>query len=57
MRLRRIAGSDLEIEDPNNGSRHERGLVDNVRKNGILHEGDLRTDSYGGKFHPAPCPS
>ena len=56
MRLRRIAGSDLEIEDRNNGSRHERGFVDNVRKNGILHEGDLLTDSYGGKLKPGTVP-
>ena len=56
MRLRRIAGSDLEIEDRNNGSRHERGFVENVRKNGILHEGDLLTDSYGGKLKPGTVP-
>src|SRR5450755_1188716 len=52
MRLRRIAGSDLEIDDANNGLRHEHGFVDNVRKNGLLHEGDLLTDSYGGKLKP-----
>src|SRR5207302_5286119 len=26
--------------------------VNNIRKNGILHEADLLADSYGGKFNP-----
>jgi succinate dehydrogenase / fumarate reductase, iron-sulfur subunit len=56
MRLRRIAGSDLAIDDANNGSRHERGFIDNVRKNGLLHEADLLTDSYGGKLNPRTLP-
>ncbi|MEA2391836.1 MAG: succinate dehydrogenase / fumarate reductase, iron-sulfur subunit [Solirubrobacteraceae bacterium] len=56
MRLRRIAGSDHEIEDRNNGYRHEHAFVDNVRKNGLLHEGDLLPDSYGGKLHPRAAP-
>ena len=54
MRLRRIAGSDFDIKDRNNGYHHEHAFVKNIRKNGILHESDLLADSYGGKFHPAP---
>ncbi|MGN6166849.1 MAG: succinate dehydrogenase/fumarate reductase iron-sulfur subunit [Solirubrobacteraceae bacterium] len=53
MRLRRIAGSDYDIEDRNNGYRHEHAFVKNIRRNGILHEADLLADSYGGKFNPA----
>ncbi len=56
MRLRRIAGSDFEINDRNNGYRHEHAFVNNVRKNGLLHEADLLPDSYGGKFHPRAVP-
>ena len=32
MRLRRIAGSDYEIEDRNNGYRHEHAFVKNIRR-------------------------
>ena len=53
MRLRRIAGSDFDIKDRNNGYNHEHAFVKNIRKNGILHEPDLLADSYGGKFNPA----
>jgi len=53
MRLRRVAGSDYEIKDRNNGYNHEHAFVKNIRKNGILHEPDLLADSYGGKLHPA----
>ncbi len=56
MRLRRIAGSDQEIEDRNNGSRHEHAFVKNIRRNGLLHEADLVPDSYGGKLHPRAVP-
>jgi succinate dehydrogenase / fumarate reductase iron-sulfur subunit len=52
MRLRRKAGSDFEIEDRNNGYRHEHAFVKNIRRNGLLHEPDLLADSYGGKFNP-----
>ena len=55
-RLRRIAGSDHEIVARNNGHRHEMAFVDNIRKNGLLHEADLLPDSYGGKFHPRAVP-
>jgi succinate dehydrogenase / fumarate reductase, iron-sulfur subunit len=56
MRLRRIAGSDHEIDDRNNGHRHESAFVRNIEKNGLLHEADLLPDSYGGKFHPRAVP-
>ena len=56
MRLRRLAGSDYDIEDRNNGHRHEKAFVKNIRKNGLLHEADLLPDSYGGKFHPRAVP-
>jgi succinate dehydrogenase / fumarate reductase iron-sulfur subunit len=56
MRLRRIAGSEHGIDDANNGNRHEKAFVDNIEKNGLLHEADLLPDSYGGKFHPRAVP-
>jgi len=56
MRLRRLAGSDHQIEDRNNGQRHERAFVENIRSNGLLQEADLLPDSYGGKFHPRAIP-
>jgi succinate dehydrogenase / fumarate reductase iron-sulfur subunit len=56
MRLRRIAGADEEIEDRNNGHRHEMAFVKNIERNGLLHEADLLPDSYGGKFHPRVLP-
>jgi succinate dehydrogenase / fumarate reductase iron-sulfur subunit len=57
MRLRRIAGNDVEIEDRNNGYRHEHAFVENIERNGILHEADLLPDSYGGKLHPRALPT
>jgi len=56
MRLRRIAGSDHQIEDRNNGLRHEHAFVKNIEKNGTLDEASLLPDSYGGKFHPRAVP-
>jgi succinate dehydrogenase / fumarate reductase iron-sulfur subunit len=56
MRLRRIAGADFGIEDRNNGYRHEHAFVENIRRNGLLHEADLLPDSYGGKFNPNAVP-
>jgi succinate dehydrogenase / fumarate reductase iron-sulfur subunit len=56
MRLRRIAGADHEINDRNNGHRHEMAFVNNIERNGLLHEADLLPDSYGGKFHPRAVP-
>src|SRR4051795_5345272 len=56
MRLRRIATADHGINDRNNGYRHEMAFVNNIEKNGLLHEADLLPDSYGGKFHPRAVP-
>jgi succinate dehydrogenase / fumarate reductase iron-sulfur subunit len=56
MRLRRIAGNDYDIDDRNNGHRHEAAFVKNIRKNGLLHEADLLPDSYGGKLNPRAVP-
>ena len=58
MRLRRIAGSDEKIVDPNNGHRHEEAFTTLIRDYGLLHESELLARSYGGdswfgKFHPA----
>ena len=55
IRLRRRAG-DHGIDDRNNGHRHEKAFVTNIKKNGLLHEADLLPDSYGGKFHPRAVP-
>jgi len=56
MRLRRVASADFDIEDRNNGYRHEHAFVKNIQKNGLLHEADLLPDSYGGRFHPNAVP-
>jgi succinate dehydrogenase / fumarate reductase iron-sulfur subunit len=56
MRLRRVSSADHEIEDRNNGARHEHAFVKNIRRNGLLHEADLLPDSYGGKLHPRAVP-
>ncbi|MDQ3849379.1 MAG: succinate dehydrogenase/fumarate reductase iron-sulfur subunit [Actinomycetota bacterium] len=58
MRLRRRAGSDHDIEDRNNGERHEQAFTSLVRDNGLLWEAELLPRSYGGdsplaKFSPA----
>ncbi len=50
MRLRRAAGSDHGIVDPNNGYRHEHAFVENIRDNGLLQETDLLVGSYGGRM-------
>jgi succinate dehydrogenase iron-sulfur subunit len=55
MRLRRAAGRE-GIDDRNNGHRHETAFVENIERNGILHEADLLPDSYGGKLHPRAVP-
>ncbi len=56
MRLRRVATHDHEIEDRNNGQRHEQAFVDIIEKYGTLFEADLLTRSYGGKLHPRAVP-
>ncbi len=58
MRLRRIAGSDQQIVDQNNGHRHEEAFTTLVKDYGLNHEAELLSRSYGGdswfgKFHPA----
>jgi succinate dehydrogenase / fumarate reductase, iron-sulfur subunit len=58
MRLRRRATGDFEIEDRNNGERHEAAFVTLVRDNGLLWEAELLPRSYGGnsffgKFAPS----
>ncbi|HEY1537858.1 MAG TPA: succinate dehydrogenase/fumarate reductase iron-sulfur subunit [Solirubrobacteraceae bacterium] len=58
MRLRRRAGNDFDIVDPNNGERHERAFVSLVRQYGLLNETELLPRSYAGdsplaKFKPA----
>jgi succinate dehydrogenase / fumarate reductase iron-sulfur subunit len=57
MRLRRRAGEDFEINDRNNGHRHEDAFVTLIRDYGLLHEAEILPRSYGGnswfgKFHP-----
>jgi succinate dehydrogenase / fumarate reductase iron-sulfur subunit len=57
MRLRRIASADYDIDDRNNGHRHEKAFVNLVRDYGLLYEAELLPRSYGGdswfgKFHP-----
>jgi succinate dehydrogenase / fumarate reductase iron-sulfur subunit len=58
MRLRRRAGNDFDIEDRNNGERHEDAFVTLVRDHGLLWEAELLPRSYGGnsffgKFAPS----
>src|ERR1700761_2122515 len=57
MRLRRKAGTDEEINDRNNGNRHEEAFSTLVRDYGLLNEAELLPRSWGGnswfgKFHP-----
>jgi succinate dehydrogenase / fumarate reductase, iron-sulfur subunit len=47
MRLRRRATHDFDINDPNNGRRHEEAFANIVRKKGILDERKLLQDSFG----------
>jgi succinate dehydrogenase / fumarate reductase iron-sulfur subunit len=58
MRLRRIAGNDFEIEDRNNGERHEAAFVSLIRQYGLLNEAEIIPRSHGGnsplaKFKPS----
>ena len=48
MRLRRHAGTDFQIEDSNNGERHEAAFVSLVKQYGLLNEAELLPRSYGG---------
>src|ERR671936_922125 len=56
MRLRRIAGHDHEIDDVNNGRRHESAFAKIIEKKGTLDESLLLQESYAqgilGKLRP-----
>jgi succinate dehydrogenase / fumarate reductase iron-sulfur subunit len=56
MRLRRLAGHDHEIDDVNNGHRHESAFTKIIEKKGTLDESLLLQESYaqgvGGKLMP-----
>jgi succinate dehydrogenase / fumarate reductase, iron-sulfur subunit len=56
MRLRRAAGHDHEIDDVNNGRRHETAFVKIIEKKGTLDESLLLQESYAqglkGKMKP-----
>ena len=47
MRLRRRATRDFEINDQNNGRRHEHAFTKIIQKKGILDERKLLQDSFG----------
>jgi succinate dehydrogenase / fumarate reductase iron-sulfur subunit len=51
MRLRRRATRDYEINDKNNGRRHEHAFTKIIEKKGILDERKLLQDSFG-PFRP-----
>src|SRR3954447_3584780 len=56
MRLRRLAGHDHDIDDVNNGHRHESAFTKIIEKKGTLDESLLLQESYaqgwGGKLMP-----
>jgi succinate dehydrogenase / fumarate reductase iron-sulfur subunit len=56
MRLRRLAGHDHEIDDVNNGRRHETAFAKIIEKKGTLDESLLLQESYAqgvkGKLIP-----
>ena len=56
MRLRRAAGDHYEIDDVNNGHRHETAFANIIRKKGTLDESLLLQESYAqgvkGKLMP-----
>ena len=57
MRLRRIAGHDHNVDDVNNGRRHELAFVKNIEKKGTLDESLLLQESFApgikGKLMPS----
>jgi succinate dehydrogenase / fumarate reductase iron-sulfur subunit len=59
MRLRRRAGHDEEIDDVNNGHRHEEAFVNIIESKGTLDESLLLQESYAagikGKLAPTPA--
>jgi succinate dehydrogenase / fumarate reductase, iron-sulfur subunit len=56
MRLRRLAGHEHDIDDVNNGHRHESAFTKIIEKKGTLDESLLLQESYaqgwGGKLMP-----
>jgi succinate dehydrogenase / fumarate reductase iron-sulfur subunit len=58
MRLRRAAGHDHDIDDKNNGRRHETAFVNMIREKGTNDEALLLQESYAqgvkGKLMPTP---
>jgi succinate dehydrogenase / fumarate reductase iron-sulfur subunit len=58
MRLRRIAGDGHDIDDVNNGRRHESAFTKIIEKKGTLDESLLLQESYAqgvkGKLIPTP---
>jgi succinate dehydrogenase / fumarate reductase, iron-sulfur subunit len=58
MRLRRAAGQGADIDDANNGRRHEEAFASIIRKKGTLDEALLLQESYAqgvkGKLIPRP---
>ena len=56
MRLRRKAGDEHDIDDVNNGRRHELAFVKNIEKKGTLDESLLLQESFApgikGKLKP-----
>ena len=58
MRLRRAAGHDADIDDANNGRRHELAFIKNIEKKGTLDESLLLQETYApgvkGKLAPRP---
>jgi succinate dehydrogenase / fumarate reductase iron-sulfur subunit len=58
MRLRRLAGHDHEIDDVNNGHRHEIAFTKIIENKGTLDESLLLQESYApgvkGKLKPPP---
>ena len=58
MRLRRKAGSEADVDDQNNGHRHEKAFVKIIEKKGTLDESLLLQESFApgikGKLAPTP---
>jgi succinate dehydrogenase / fumarate reductase iron-sulfur subunit len=59
MRLRRLAGDEHEIDDVNNGRRHETAFTKIIRRKGTLDEALLLQESFApgvkGKLTPTPA--
>jgi succinate dehydrogenase / fumarate reductase iron-sulfur subunit len=59
MRLRRKAGDEHDIDDANNGRRHERAFTKIIQRKGTLDESLLLQESYAegikGKLIPKPA--